>query len=86
MKVDASMDAVMEKVWEGQRMNAAETAQLYQLPLELLGSLAHRRRELAKAEALSAYRQTTPHRLVSLELPISIVSPTNLLKVTKLFN
>ena len=51
MKVDASMDAVMKKVWEGQRMNAAETAQLYQLPLEVLGSLAHRRRELAKAEA-----------------------------------
>ena len=51
MKVDASMDAVMEKVWEGQRMDAAETAQLYQLPLEVLGSLAHRRRELAKAEA-----------------------------------
>ena len=51
MKVDASMDAVMEKVWEGQRMNAAETAQLYQLPLEVLGSLANRRRELAKAEA-----------------------------------
>ena len=41
----------MEKVWEGQRMNASETAQLYQLPLEVLGSLAHRRRELAKAEA-----------------------------------
>ena len=41
----------MEKVWEGQRMNAAETAQLYHLPLEVLGSLAHRRRELAKAEA-----------------------------------
>ncbi len=41
----------MEKVWEGQRMDAAETAQLYQLPLEVLGSLAHRRRELAKAEA-----------------------------------
>jgi len=51
MKVDASMDAVMEKVWEGQRMNAAETAHLYQLPLEVLGSLANRRRELAKAEA-----------------------------------
>ena len=51
MNVDASMDAVMEKVWDGQRMNAAETAQLYQLPLEVLGSLAHRRRELAKAEA-----------------------------------
>ena len=45
------MDAVMEKVWEGQRMNAAETAELYQLPLEVLGYLAHRRRELAKAEA-----------------------------------
>ena len=41
----------MEKVWEGQRMNAAETAHLYQLPLEVLGSLANRRRELAKAEA-----------------------------------
>ncbi len=41
----------MEKVWEGQRMNAGETAQLYQLPLEVLGSLANRRRELAKAEA-----------------------------------
>ena len=41
----------MKKVWEGQRMNAAETAQLYQLPLEVLGSLAHRRRELAKADA-----------------------------------
>ena len=51
MKFDASMDAVMEKVWEGQRMNAAETAHLYQLPLEVLGSLANRRRELAKAEA-----------------------------------
>ena len=45
------MDAVMEKVWEGQRMNAAETAHLYQLPLEVLGSLANRRRELAKAKA-----------------------------------
>ena len=51
MNFDASMDAVMEKVWEGQRMNAAETAELYQLPLEVLGYLAHRRRELAKAEA-----------------------------------
>ena len=51
MMVDASMDAVMETEREGQRMNAAETAQLYQLPLEVLGSLAHRRRELAKAEA-----------------------------------
>ena len=41
----------MAKVWDGERVNPAETAQLYQLPLEQLGSLAHRRRQLAKAEA-----------------------------------
>jgi len=41
----------MAKVWDGERVSPAETAQLYQLPLEQLGSLAHRRRQLAKAEA-----------------------------------
>ncbi len=45
------MEALMAKVWDGERVNPAETAQLYQLPLEQLGSLAHRRRQLAKAEA-----------------------------------
>jgi len=42
---------LMAKVWDGERVSPAETAQLYQLPLEQLGSLAHRRRQLAKAEA-----------------------------------
>ena len=45
------MEALMAKVWDGERVSPAETAQLYQLPLEQLGSLAHRRRQLAKAEA-----------------------------------
>jgi len=51
MSADATMEALMAKVWDGERVNPAETAQLYQLPLEQLGSLAHRRRQLAKAEA-----------------------------------
>ncbi len=51
MSADATMEALMAKVWDGERVNLAETAQLYQLPLEQLGSLAHRRRQLAKAEA-----------------------------------
>ena len=40
-----------EKVWNGDRISPSEAAELYQLPLEELGSLAHRRRELSKAEA-----------------------------------
>ncbi|NBQ25872.1 MAG: dehypoxanthine futalosine cyclase [Verrucomicrobia bacterium] len=51
MSADATMEALMAKVWDGERVSPAETAQLYQLPLEQLGSLAHRRRQLAKAEA-----------------------------------
>ena len=41
----------MEKVWSGARIDPAEALRLYHLPLEELGMLAHRRRELARAGA-----------------------------------
>ncbi|HEU0037756.1 MAG TPA: cyclic dehypoxanthinyl futalosine synthase, partial [Verrucomicrobiae bacterium] len=40
-----------QKVWDGQRIAPAEALRLYHLPLEELGALADRRRELAKAKA-----------------------------------
>jgi cyclic dehypoxanthinyl futalosine synthase len=46
---DASLDALRQKVWEGQRISPAEALRLYPLPLEELGALADRRRQLAKA-------------------------------------
>ncbi|HAQ97860.1 MAG: cyclic dehypoxanthinyl futalosine synthase [Limisphaerales bacterium] len=51
MIYDASMDALLQKVWEGKRVDAAEARRLCSLPLEELGALAHRRRLLAKAKA-----------------------------------
>jgi cyclic dehypoxanthinyl futalosine synthase len=48
---DASLDELLQKVWNGGRINAAEGLRLYQLPLEELGALAERRRQLAKATA-----------------------------------
>ncbi len=51
MIYDASMDALMQKVWDGKRVNADDARRLYLLPLEELGMLAHRRRMLAKAES-----------------------------------
>jgi cyclic dehypoxanthinyl futalosine synthase len=48
---DASLDELLQKVWNGGRINAAEALRLYQLPLEELGALADRRRRLAKATA-----------------------------------
>jgi cyclic dehypoxanthinyl futalosine synthase len=48
---DASLDDLLQKVWDGQRINAAEALRLYHLPLEELGTLADRRRQLAKAPA-----------------------------------
>ncbi len=45
------MDELLQKTWNGERITPAEARQLYDLPLETLGALAHRRRELAKAEA-----------------------------------
>jgi cyclic dehypoxanthinyl futalosine synthase len=48
---DASLDELQQKVWEGGRINPAEARRLYDLPLEELGALADRRRQLKKAEA-----------------------------------
>jgi cyclic dehypoxanthinyl futalosine synthase len=48
---DASLDELLQKVWDGQRINQSEAARLYSLPLEELGALADRRRQLAKARA-----------------------------------
>lgn len=51
MIYDASLDELLQKVWDGGRIGPAEALRLYHLPLEELGALAHRRRELAKAGA-----------------------------------
>ena len=45
------MDELLQKTWNGDRISPADALQLYALPLETLGALAHRRRELAKADA-----------------------------------
>ena len=51
MIYDAALDELLQKVWDGQRINPAEALRLYGLPLEELGALADRRRQLKKAEA-----------------------------------
>ena len=51
MIYDASLDDLLQKVWSGARINAAEALRLSTLPLEELGALADRRRQLAKAKA-----------------------------------
>jgi len=48
---DASLDDLLQKVWDGDRVDSAEALRLYRLPLEELGALADRRRELAQASA-----------------------------------
>jgi cyclic dehypoxanthinyl futalosine synthase len=50
---DASLDELLQKVWDGKRINAAEAKRLSILPLEELGALADHRRQLAKAKAYS---------------------------------
>ena len=47
------VDELLDKTWDGERISPAEARQLYGLPLETLGALAHRRRELAKANAFN---------------------------------
>ncbi len=51
MIYDASLDELLQKVWDGKRIEQAEALRLYHLPLEELGALADRRRRLAKADA-----------------------------------
>jgi cyclic dehypoxanthinyl futalosine synthase len=46
---DASLDELLQRVWDGARVTPSEALRLYHLPLEELGSLADRRRQLAKA-------------------------------------
>jgi cyclic dehypoxanthinyl futalosine synthase len=48
---DASLDDLLQKVWDGKRIDAADARRLYTLPLEELGALADRRRQLAKKNA-----------------------------------
>jgi cyclic dehypoxanthinyl futalosine synthase len=51
MFADTDLDVVLQKVWDGHRISAAEAQRLYSLPLEDLGALADHRRQLAKANA-----------------------------------
>ncbi|MDB6121888.1 MAG: de-hypoxanthine futalosine cyclase [Pedosphaera sp.] len=51
MIYDASLDELLQRVWDGQRVSQAEALRLYHLPLEELGALADRRRQLLKAGA-----------------------------------
>ncbi len=51
MIYDASLDQLLQKVWTGERINETEALRLYPLPLEELGALADRRRELARGKA-----------------------------------
>jgi cyclic dehypoxanthinyl futalosine synthase len=48
---DTSLDELLQRVWEGRRIDRADALRLFTLPLEELGCLADRRRQLAKATA-----------------------------------
>jgi len=47
---DASLDELQQKVWDGGRIDREEARRLYRLPLDELGALADRRRQLAKQD------------------------------------
>ncbi|HOX56522.1 MAG TPA: cyclic dehypoxanthinyl futalosine synthase [Candidatus Paceibacterota bacterium] len=51
MIYDASLDGLLQKVWDGQRIDQTEALRLYHLPLEELGALADRRRQIARSSA-----------------------------------
>jgi len=51
MKAELPSDELLHAVWEGRRIGADDALRLYRLPLEELGMLAHRRRQLARASA-----------------------------------
>jgi cyclic dehypoxanthinyl futalosine synthase len=44
-------DELLHKVWQGERIDQIEARHLYELPLETLGALANRRRELSRKSA-----------------------------------
>lgn len=56
MTVSEPSVELLDKVWQGQRISSAEALELYGLPLEELGALAHRRRELAQAARFGSER------------------------------
>jgi cyclic dehypoxanthinyl futalosine synthase len=49
MSCEWPTDDLLQAVWEGRRIGPEEALRLYRLPLEELGMLAHRRRQLARA-------------------------------------
>lgn len=51
MIYDQALDELLQKVWDGSRISGAEALRLYHLPLEELGALADRRREIARRDA-----------------------------------
>ena len=51
MIYDASLDSLLQKVWDGGRINMDEARRLVALPLEELGALADRRRQLHRRAA-----------------------------------
>lgn len=51
MVYDPSLDELRQKVWDGGRISPDEALRLYRLPLEELGALADRRRQLHRASA-----------------------------------
>ena len=51
MNSELPTDELLHAVWEGRRIGPDEALRLYRLPLEELGMLAHRRRQLARAAA-----------------------------------
>lgn len=53
MRDSPATDDLLERVWIGDRVSPSELRQLADLPLETLGALANRRRELARAQAHS---------------------------------
>ena len=50
-KTEMADDGLLQRVWDGERIDAREAEALYELPLEELGLLADRRRQLAKQKA-----------------------------------
>jgi cyclic dehypoxanthinyl futalosine synthase len=51
MKLDLPTDELLQSVWDGRRIGPDDALRLHRLPLEELGMLAHRRRQLARAAA-----------------------------------
>ena len=51
MIYDVSLDDLLQRVWDGSRVSSDEALRLWALPLEELGALADRRRQLAQAGA-----------------------------------